>query len=252
MKLPVLIIVALSLFATVPAAYAIPSIVDFNDVFYEGYPNTGGFIARSASSLTVTTPTGVTAGDSLYILTTGIDTLNASVTTVGTPGLTGKWFAVPNLGVLFPNLGGLYAFTSFINTSQATPLSATITLPSAGNINAIIFEVTGGSSPPGTSVRPTNVNRPRAVQTASVLTTSINPGHADELLVAFAASSQPELIPGTTTSGFTDLNWLGIGGEYPTAGSPAAYAIGGAPQKYPVTFNMSSTGSAIAGAFAAE
>jgi hypothetical protein len=247
-----LVIIILGLMAIAPAAQAAPSIVDFNDVYYEGYPHTGGFVAHNASSLTVTTPSGVTAGDSLYILTTGIATLDPNVVTVGNPGLTNQWFAVRNLNELFSHLGGLYAFTAYIKTTQTTPLSVTITPGSPSNMSAIIFEVTGGSSPPGTSVRPTNVRGPIGVQTGLFVTTSIKPVHADELLVAYAASLQPELIPGTTTLGFTDLNWLGIGGEYPTAGSPAAYAIGGAAEKYSITFNMSSSGSTIAGAFAAE
>jgi hypothetical protein len=96
------------------------------------------------------------------------------------------------------------------------------------------------------------VNGPRSAQTGSAIATSISPVRWDELLVAYGASSQPELIPGTSTPGFTDLNWLGIGGEYPTAGSPAAYGIGGVPEKYTITFDMSSSGNAILGAFAAS
>jgi hypothetical protein len=132
--------------------YAAPSIVDFNDVYYEGYPNTGGFVAHNASSLAIRTPSGVTAGDNLYILTTGIPTLEPkpTVATIGPRGQTSPWFAVRNLDFLASDLGVLYAFTSSIKTTQMTPLSVRITLSSPSNINAIIFEVTGGGGFPPT------------------------------------------------------------------------------------------------------
>jgi hypothetical protein len=230
-----LLMVFLSLVATAQLAYAAPSIVDLDGVINEGYPSTGGFVAQDATSLTVTTPnTTPNVRDCLVVLATSqADSLNIATTA----GRTTRWLPMPSVPTI-PFAGAPYGWVAIVTANQRNSISATITSDSATNINAIIFDVTGavclldtakfteGGLAPGQGIGtgPTRAN------------------HDGDLLIAFAATQYPEGIPAITSpTGASDLNWLGLGGVYPTAGSPMLFEENVPVGKYLGGFNLSSS-----------
>jgi hypothetical protein len=234
LKVVLLNLIALSLIATVRAVYAAPSIIDLEGVINEGYPNTGGFVAQDATSLTVTTPnTSVNVKDCLVVLATSqADSLNIATTT----GRSTQWKALPDVPTI-PFAGAPYAWIAVVTANQRNAISATITSSTATNINAIMFDVTGAvclvdnsKYIDGTVLDPNQV----------IDTPPMRANHDGDLVVAFAATQYPEAMPAVASPiGASDLNWLGLGGVYPTAGSPMLFEEDVAIGSYTGRFNMS-------------
>jgi hypothetical protein len=244
MKLDAIFAVVLTLLVA-GSAFAQPSIVDFNDVLNEGYPNTGGFEAQNATSLTISTPNAtVTKNDQLIVLATHIGDnrsgITTSIATVGTH-VTKFWNGIRGMSkVRVSGLGSVYAWYANVENTQTDGATVTITTSAPTDIDAIIFEVTDTASPPIDGLTGKANQSNAATFTTPVLTTK----KTDDLIIAFSESQYPAADPPILTPGFDDLNWLGIGN------APAAFGAVGAAGSYSVEFAQSKTGHALAAIFA--
>lgn len=252
MKLNAVLVIALIL--CIPhVLFAQPSIVDFDDVLNEGYPNTGGFVGHDITALTLSTPNAtVTANDYLVVLATQIgdneEGATASIATNGASGITARWVTVSNFSNIRVNgLGSLFAWVAHVMESQSNGVSVAITPSVATDIDAIIFEVTGTNQAIDTiGGKVKHFTGTGTTFTTPSLTLSNGiPG----MIVAFTATRSAEGNPAVLTAGYSDLNWLGIGGDYPASGDPAAYGVASENGSYSVTFAESVPGDALAGIF---
>jgi hypothetical protein len=233
MKFQRLMMAVLSMMLVAKAAHAAPSIVDLDGVINEGYPDTGGFVAQDATSLTVTTPnTTPNVHDCLVVLATSqADSLNIATTA----GRTTRWLPMPSVPTI-PFAGAPYGWVAIVTANQRNSISATITSDAPTNINAIIFDVTGAACLLDTEKFNEGVLYPgQGIQSAAT-----RANHDGDLLIAFAATQYPEAVPAITSpTGASDLNWLGLGGVYPTAGGPMLFEEDVPIGSYYAAFDMS-------------